>query len=408
MIDLRQKMKTLILEKLIQIESELSRYKGSRLSLYGGTTGIAMFYANLYELTGDSSYLEKCESLIVFTIEKLSKVEISHRFSDGISGIAWGIDYLINKEFIEDDGEDIFELLDDYIYDSARLDLKVGNYDFLHGGMGAVLYALQRLKSNKSMSFLKDFINEISRIKEEDRFGFKWEDPFFLKEKYSYSKTYNLGMAHGIPSILEVLRRIYSKHLFEEETSRLVHGGLSWIEHCKLNTPESPSIYPNCVLDKIGQSDGPSRMAWCYGDLSLAILFWKCGETYKKENWKHEGMNLMTNSVKRSDPLQNKYYDAGICHGTAGIAHLFKRFHNATQRNEFNQRSIFWINETLNQSRHKSGLAGYRLYSRTEKNDVVYHRWKNSHFFLEGIAGIGMVLISHLNNKTDWDNCLLI
>lgn len=138
-------MKDEIFKKIVLILSELSQNQTKDLSLFGGSTGIAIFYAHLFELTGDVSYRDKYKFLVIWTIERLSRVKIDHSFCTGFSGVAWGIDYLIKKGFFEEDGADLFELLDDHIYQSAKENLYVGNYDFLHGGMGAVLSKLAQV-----------------------------------------------------------------------------------------------------------------------------------------------------------------------------------------------------------------------------------------------------------------------
>ena len=93
--------------------------------------------------------------------------------------------------------------------------------------------------------------------------------------------------------------------------------------------------------------------------------------------------------------------DAGICHGSAGVAMLFRRMFLDTKRDEFSDATAYWINSALSFSRFEDGLAGYK----TREKDG----WKCDYSLLGGIAGIGLVLLSYLvDDEQKWDECFLL
>jgi hypothetical protein len=72
-----------------------------------------------------------------------------------------------------------------------------------------------------------------------------------------------------------------------------------------------------------------------------------------------------------------------------------------TCRNEFKDTTSYWIQQTLNFSCFEDGLAGYKTW---EKDG-----WKCSYSLLEGISGIGLVLLSYLeNSQQTWDEIFLL
>ena len=107
---------------------------------------------------------------------------------------------------------------------------------------------------------------------------------------------------------------------------------------------------------------------------------------------------------KRRDLKENFVLDAGLCHGTAGIAHIFNRMFINTGVTDFKEASDYWFEETLKMATFEDGLAGYKVWRTKEMGG-----WTNEYGFLEGIAGIGLAMISTISNiNPDWDECLLL
>jgi lantibiotic modifying enzyme len=96
--------------------------------------------------------------------------------------------------------------------------------------------------------------------------------------------------------------------------------------------------------------------------------------------------------------------DAGICHGTAGIAHIFNRLYRTTKQYRFQEAANYWCLETLKMSKFEDGFAGYKTWHTEE-----YGGWQPCNNLLEGIAGIGLSLLSFVMPEDPaWDECLLL
>jgi lantibiotic biosynthesis protein len=148
-----------------------------------------------------------------------------------------------------------------------------------------------------------------------------------------------------------------------------------------------------------------SRLGWCYGDPGIASSIWQAGKALKNEEWKNEAIEIMLHASLRKELKINGVMDAGICHGTAGIAHIFNRFYWETKMPVFKEAANYWIEETLKMAYHKDGLAGYKAWQGKERG------WQNEYGLLEGVAGIGLVLLGFLTddiNDLSWDRCLLL
>ena len=107
---------------------------------------------------------------------------------------------------------------------------------------------------------------------------------------------------------------------------------------------------------------------------------------------------------ERKSLEENNVVDAGLCHGTAGIGHVFYRMWWNTKMPEFKKAANYWFEQTLKMAKFEDGLAGFKAWHTPE-----YGGWVNTYGILEGIAGIGLALLSYYHEiEPTWDECLLL
>jgi lantibiotic modifying enzyme len=135
----------------------------------------------------------------------------------------------------------------------------------------------------------------------------------------------------------------------------------------------------------------------------VAQAYWFAWKATDQLKFKEEALQIM-NLATSIDEKYAGALDAGICHGTAGIAQLFKRFFWETNDEKYLRSSDQWIQVTLEMAVYKDGYAGYKTYS-----SEAYGGPRLEYGFLSGICGIGSVLLSLLSDKpTVWDRVLQI
>lgn len=79
------------------------------LGIYNGKLGMAILFYEYSRYSTDKLYEEFADEIIDSVLELPN--DLSYRFSDGLSGIGWGIIYLMKRNFIEGDIDDIlFEI----------------------------------------------------------------------------------------------------------------------------------------------------------------------------------------------------------------------------------------------------------------------------------------------------------
>lgn len=387
--------------KLDLIASELENIPKSNnnLSLFGGLGGVILFFSELTKLP----YYEKKKSYLFYLLDKIindleNDENINYSLSNGVAGICWLFDHLIKNKTIEVDSKKFFSKdIEVYLSQCALNDLKENRYDYLHNGLGVFLYFSNKSRSNLAKYFFDQAIEHIekSSIVEENRLGWLSEN-FLSKEEF-----FNFGLAHGIPSIISILTRIYKQKKNRNKISLLINKSINFILNYR-NSPDELSIFPYAI----GETNHikSSRLAWCYGDLGIASTLWNYGKITNNSKWKKEAVNIMLHSSKRRDLNSNMVLDAGICHGTSGIAHIFNRFYQETQIEKLKETSLYWYDETFKMSKFENGLAGFKTWQTEE-----FGGWKNDYSFLEGVTGIGLSLVSSVSNsEPKWDQALLL
>ena len=135
--------------------------------------------------------------------------------------------------------------------------------------------------------------------------------------------------------------------------------------------------------------------------LGIGLALWKAGKAIGNKDWKEKGLHILLHSTQRRIMSDTLVIDAEICHGSAGIALIFRRMYLDTTIEQFKDATDFWIRQTLRFSENKDGLAGFQTYMKGE--------WLGDYSLLTGISGIGLMLLSYLHeDEQKWDEMLLL
>ncbi len=394
-----------LIETITNISKTLSVDKNlnnKNSGIHTGSAGIALFFHHLNQIIPNESNHDNCLRHIEKCVDAIENQQLGYTFCSGIAGIAWGLEYFSDKGLFEVEEEDFLSELDIHIFNHATNDIENNNVDFLHGGIGAIAYFLNRLPNIYAEDCLIKFVNLLWEKAEKGTNEIKWKNSFNQElSEPGIIREYNLGLSHGIPSLIIILIKIYNKNIAATKCKKLIMGSIEWILNQKL--PESyDSIFPNSVGSTIEKHS--SRLAWCYGDLGVSSSIWQAGQALNREDWKQEALNILLHSSKRRDLKENSVVDAALCHGTAGIAHIFNRFYKETGIKEFDDARWYWLEQTLKMAKWEDGLAGYKVWQ-------AERGWQNEDGLLEGVAGIGLTLLGFLTNDVNdlsWDSCLLL
>jgi len=371
------------------------------IGLMSGKPGIALFLFYYADDKTKQKFYDKAFELVQEVFDAINDGFTFHTFAGGLAGIGWTISLLAEKDFIDIDAEDSLSELDEYLYNAMMADIRSGNYDFLHGAVGNAIYFLHRLPNPEAENYLTTFIDELESAGQHNADGsIKWES---VIDHEAGKKGFNISMSHGIASIVAFLAKVYTTGIAKEKVEKLLNGAVQFLLQQRLDRSKYSSYFPSYALESQDELNS-SRLAWCYGDLGISVALWHASRAMKNKAWEDIAVEILKHAAQRRDLQKNGVLDAGLCHGTAGNAQIFYRMYALTGITELKDAGDYWLDQTLIMARFDDGFAGFKAW-RTEK----YGGWQGEAGLLEGVAGIGLALITALSDiDPAWDECLLL
>lgn len=387
-------------QKIEEIRASLLDFNDEDNSLHVGAAGVCLFYS--YDTNNEKSNENFGYSLNKF-LEGINNENTPSTFCGGYAGVGWFIQHLIDKDLVDE--EDFSELLlqiDEVSYDTALQDLEVNNHDFLHGAVGKCLYLFKRINSNVNAKvYLTELLHKIDEISIEQSY---WLDNVLGSEDPNErKKDINIGLSHGLSSKIVLFSKYVENNIESDLAKKLLLKSVDFLMNHKNGDKSFSTFSSDISLDTVNNKDY-KRMAWCYGDLGISVALYQAGEALNDQHIKNEATAICLKTTDWKNLEELGVVDPGICHGTAGICHIYNRMFFYTQNETFKEAADFWLNETFEIAYHDSGLAGYKAWS--NMNNTGFY---NDYSFLEGVAGIGLVLLNQLNNEEPvWDECLML
>ena len=280
-------------------------------------------------------------------------------------------------------------------------DIQQGKYDFLHGALGVGTYFLSRFDRKEVQVYLGELLTELesSGIPCENG-SIKW---ISVVNRETGEKGYNISLSHGMSSIAAFLIRLHQLDFEKERVGRLSTQTVTYILDQITYFAGSLSFFPSRSKES-SAGNYYSRLGWCYGDLGIAHVLWQAGVVLKNQEWENTALRILHHTANRRNLQVNGIRDAGLCHGSVGVAHIFWNVFLHTGLQEFREATDYWLQVTKQMAKYDDGLAGFKTWHQEEFGGP-----EKSTILLDGIAGIGIALLSHFkSNEMAWDECFML
>jgi class I lanthipeptide synthase len=340
-------------------ESITSLSPGARdPSLAGGQAGIALLYAWLAKAGRSSHARDLAWQCLDRAIEAVATEEMGSWFWEGFSGIAWaaelvdrlldgspeGADTALENE-VGDDNEAVDEVLSRLLAHPRRWPAP---HDLVVGATGLGVYALERYPRPSAAECLHRVVKRLDESARRDRDGIYWwtppEEIWEPKEREEYpSGRVDLGAAHGVAGAVALLGALCGAGVEQATVRPLLEGAVRWLLTQAVATESGPT-FPNWVAP--GFDPVPARCAWCYGDPGVAAALWMAARGAREPEWEREAVALACRAAERP-AAETGVVDASVCHGTAGLAHIYNRLYQATGEPRLGRAAVYWLERTL-------------------------------------------------------------
>lgn len=348
--------------------------------LLGGDFGENM----LLFMTGKDTKAEECLKQILNSIQGHSQVPT---YCNGLAGLGVGLLWLEQEKIIDGVSDNLSDF-DVVLLNCMRQMVVEDNFDFLHGAVGIGLYFVDRFKTQPEISALaiRELVEAINlkSIRNADgaiRLVYDHKDPV---------KRFNISLSHGLSGTMLFLCRVMKTGIADSlinRLSELLEGMKLYLIGQMQDMQSYGSYFPTFPVNNDAGSR-KSRLAWCYGDLGILLALLRTAQTLNDERLTAEIISRLTVEARyRRNLRQNMIHDACLCHGSAGVAQIFKCLFYETGRYEFYEAYQYWTDITsrfITVGNNKD--VHFKMFDNTTDD------WKTESCILEGDAGIGLFL----------------
>jgi lantibiotic modifying enzyme len=367
-------------------------------SLSSGSAGLAVCNTQLALTRSDPLAAGAARMHLEEAVDVLATEPLTSSLYSGFTGIAWAVE-LVDR-LLGTEGEDRNGDIDEAVTSLLQRYPEHAPYDLINGLTGLGVYALARWPRPAAVDCVLSVVRQLARRARHDRDGVSWWTPPSRqgpRRERARPGGVDLGVAHGIAGVIPFLARAHKLGLADQTVRPLLDGAVRWLLAHMVDTASGPTV-PYFVAD--GIEPGPARSAWCYGDPGVAAALLLAARDAGEPAWAAAATGLAVRAANRP-PDQTGVVDAGLCHGSAGLAHLFNRAYQMTAEPTLADAARFWVGRTLELC---SAAAG-----RGETLTDAAGSACNGPGLLEGTAGVALAMeAASTTVEPVWDQMLLV
>lgn len=258
-------------------------------------------------------------------------------YNDGLAGIGWVLAHVLDG-----DGDGILPMVDRTMLHVVSAEPWRGDYDLSQGLVGHGLYFLERLRGRTASDAplaaegLARVVAQLAACAERTADGACWHTaaehlPDSHRARFPRGR-YDCGLAHGVAGVIALLERAAD----QPGAAALRDDATRWLLAQRGGVNTVGGRFP--AFARTGEAFEPSRAAWCYGDLGVAVALWSVAPELALET---------AHDCAARGPLRCHVVDPALCHGSAGLAHLYNRFYQATGDHRFAAPARGWFAATI-------------------------------------------------------------
>jgi lantibiotic modifying enzyme len=348
-----------------------------------GLAGLALFFAYYERALGDAEAGELAGRYLEQAIAELAVPPApASSLYHGFTGVAWVVEHLTGGEAAGDEGDDVNEEIDAALVSLLRRQPWRGEFDLLSGLVGWGVYALERLPRPAAAEMLPLIVDRLGECAERRAQGVVWRDPGHT------AREPDLGMAHGSAGVIALLARMLREGSAGQAATSLIAAAVDGVLGVPANGEEV-------------------SLAWCEGDVGLSVALLAAAGVCGRDDWKLAASRRAARAAARfPDNAGTGGFDLALCHGTAGLSHLFHRLYQATADPALLAAARRWLERTLARRRPGEGIGGYLCWGRQADGQFD---WLADPGFLGGAAGIGLALLAAATPiEPAWDRLLML
>jgi lantibiotic modifying enzyme len=395
-------------QAIVEDLANLSPAAAGDPSLANGTAGLALLHGYLAQTEGAPDHAATAAGLLRQATATVADKPASASLYSGLVGVGWALAHLRGR-LPGLDGEDDLAAIDELLLDHLGQSPWRDDYDLISGLVGFGVYALERLPVPAAAAGLGRVLERLAETAEHSVEGSTWKtSPALIhpEDRGMFPRGYyNLGLAHGVPGVVALLGQAVAavsplapqQCADGRETARaLQQGAVKWLLARQGTGGFAAWLEPGKGAER------PAPLGWCYGDPGVAAALFGAARCARDPAWESEARAIARRASQRP-PDQAGVVDAGLCHGAAGLGHLFNRMFQATGEPGLAEAARFWFEQALTMRRPGRGIGGYEAWLPGNMT------WVTESGLLIGAAGVALALLAATTSiEPSWDSVLLV
>lgn len=380
-----------------------SLYYTKTASLYTGWMGTAIYHANLYTYRENPKYQHQVYDLVNKSLNNLATLQGKSSLS-GYAGVVWGLTHLINIGLLAyGEIKSYLDKLKSLIIESLAKNISNKNFDLMHGLIGklitlAALYELAPKDNSELPQIIDDNVLALTKMcyQNGNSSNLIWQSSHLPQGMI------NTGLAHGVASIIWFFASISEKAFLSSSTKMIcteqVQKTTKWLISQKTKFRHPHFCIPHEISLNNDKIITNYSLAWCRGDLGIAVALIKAGNVLRDRQLFLEGLAIAQSisklSVKNSNITLDKHQiDSSLCHGTFGVFFIFYQLYGQTSDSNLKKAYLYWLDVSLDLIKPDEKFCGLHTYLSHSEQGIV---WNQNVSLLNGVSGIALILLTYL------------
>lgn len=273
------------------------------------------------------------------------------------------------------------------------------DYGLVNGLVGFGVYFLEGMPSERSERSLAMIIDQLDACAEQTCVGMTWPTPpqhlpEWKRGRYP-SGLYCSGAAHGVAGVIYLMAAAAAAGVEVLRASRILEQAFAWL----IDQHRSVALDP-----------GPeAHLSWCSGELGIASIALLAARSTRRDDWLRFGSEVLQECIDYS-VTSPRIRDPNLCHGAAGIAHMFNRIYQREGDLRCRDMAISWFTHALNLGEAGRGIGGFSAVRLVDRSaDVVGFGEVAWPQFCDGTIGLALALLAASTTvEPVWDRLLLL
>jgi lantibiotic biosynthesis protein len=377
------------------------RDRRNNASLGYGRAGLALALG--YLTAAGFDYGDAARELIADASAMVSGSVMGPALFTGFGGIAWALQQLGDWD-VAAPANGGLQMIDRAVAQFLDRDSWPWHFELGGGLAGFLVYALSRLPSADAERAVVSIVRLLEARAVALPSGISW----FVEPSLLHGETldnaprgyYSPGIAHGNAGVIAVLAEVLRAGIEPARVRPLIEGGVDWMLSTRIDgTWNFPTLIGQQVRSK------PARVSWCYGAPGIAHALLRAADACGRDDWRETALRIALWAAEQ--PLERSgVTDAELCHGSAGLGHIFHRMYRATDDERLAEAARRWYDHAIRVRVDGRGIGGYLMNSPTEEDRDI---WDATPALVFGSAGVAASLVAACSEvEPRWDAMFLL